>query len=165
MNDARPLSALLAQLLVAFTIEFDNEFERAAPHRITTGSPSNRLKPGPWLVSMVMWLQLLRFVPDEGIGVEELYRLTDLPPKAFRMWLTRLSKWWRYLNVSDMFVRPTPGGRKALEVWRPLIDQIQHRCGSASAKILPISSTSWSPSAAKSAPVIRITCRCSGMNC
>ena len=28
-----PLSALLSQVLVAFTIECDNEFERQVPHR------------------------------------------------------------------------------------------------------------------------------------
>lgn len=36
-----PLSALLSHLLVAFTIEFDNEFEPQTPHRTTSrGSTS-----------------------------------------------------------------------------------------------------------------------------
>jgi hypothetical protein len=30
-----PLSALVSQVLVAFIIEFDNEFERQMPHRTT----------------------------------------------------------------------------------------------------------------------------------
>ena len=49
--DARlPLPALLSQLLVAFTIEFDNEFERQTPHRTTNhgGVPG-----APWLVSIL----------------------------------------------------------------------------------------------------------------
>jgi len=33
MNRRLPLSALLSQALVAFTIEFDKEFEHRAPHR------------------------------------------------------------------------------------------------------------------------------------
>ena len=46
-----PLSALLSQALVAFTIEFDNEAERRMPHR-TTNHGSTAF-PGPWLVSLV----------------------------------------------------------------------------------------------------------------
>jgi DNA-binding MarR family transcriptional regulator len=76
---------------------------------------------------MTMWLQLMRFVPDQGINAKELYRLTDLSPKVFRMWLIRMSKWWGYLTVSKMFVRPTPGGLKALETWRPLTRVIEKR--------------------------------------
>jgi hypothetical protein len=35
-----PISALLSQTLVAFTIEFDNEAERRMPHRTTGYGPS-----------------------------------------------------------------------------------------------------------------------------
>jgi len=127
MNDGLPLSALLSQAWVAFTIEFDNEFEHLVPHRTTnhgsTGGPSS----SPWLVSMVMWLNFMRFVPDQGIDAKQLYRRTGLPPKAFRIWLIRMSKWWGYVTVSDMLVRPTPGGIKALEAWRPLTAIVQKR--------------------------------------
>ncbi|HVY94474.1 MAG TPA: hypothetical protein VHA14_17050 [Bryobacteraceae bacterium] len=44
------MSALLSQAFVAFTIEFDNEFEHLVPHRTTRFGGSE-----PWLVSMVMW--------------------------------------------------------------------------------------------------------------
>jgi hypothetical protein len=38
-----PLSALLSQVLVAFTIECDNEFERQMPHRTSNyGSTAGR---------------------------------------------------------------------------------------------------------------------------
>jgi hypothetical protein len=47
-----PLSGLLSQVLVAFTIECDNEFERQMPHRTSNyGSTAGR-GAGPWLVSM-----------------------------------------------------------------------------------------------------------------
>jgi hypothetical protein len=127
MEDPLPLSALLSQLLVAFTIEFDNEFEHLVPHRTTKHGSTGSSRFVPWLVSMTMWLQLMRFVPDEGIPAKELHRLTGLPTKTFRLWLTRMSKWWGYLTVSELFVRPTPGGLKALEAWRPLTAVIEKR--------------------------------------
>ena len=37
---ALPLPALLSRALVAFTIEFDNEFERRMPHRTSRGPAS-----------------------------------------------------------------------------------------------------------------------------
>jgi hypothetical protein len=44
------LSAWLSQMLVAFTIECDNEFERQLPHRTSNyGSTAGR-GAGPWLV-------------------------------------------------------------------------------------------------------------------
>ncbi len=127
MMGRRPLSALLSQALVAFTIEFDNEFEHLVPHRTTNYGSAGGSGSVPWLVSMVMWMQFMRFVPHQGIDAKELCRLTGLPPKAYRMWLIRMSKWWGYVTVSGLFVRPTPGGLKALEAWHPLTDAIQTR--------------------------------------
>jgi len=42
-----PVSALLSQLLVAYTIELDNEFEHQMPHRTTWG-PAAGSHRGPW---------------------------------------------------------------------------------------------------------------------
>jgi methyltransferase (TIGR00027 family) len=65
-----PLSALLSQALVAFTIEADNEAEHRMPHSTTSyGSGSGS---GPWLTSLLMWANCLRHLPDEGITVAEL---------------------------------------------------------------------------------------------
>ena len=79
MEERLPLSALLSQALVAFTIEFDNEFEHRTPHRTTDhgGSPSD-----PWLVSMVFWQMLMRFVPADGISAREFQRLTGLSERS-----------------------------------------------------------------------------------
>lgn len=49
-----PLSALLSQVLVAFTIECDNEFERQMPHRTSNYGSTAGQGAGPWLVSMAM---------------------------------------------------------------------------------------------------------------
>ena len=61
-NSARPLSALLSQILVAFTVEFDNEFERQIAQ---AGHPGARL-------SLVVWSNLIRFIPPQGISVREI---------------------------------------------------------------------------------------------
>ncbi len=49
------LSALLSQVLVAFTIECDNEFERQMPHRTTKYGATNGGAVAPYLTSMAMW--------------------------------------------------------------------------------------------------------------
>jgi hypothetical protein len=46
-----PLSTLLSQVLVAFTSEFDNEFERLMPPRTTNHVSATGSNHGPWLVS------------------------------------------------------------------------------------------------------------------
>ena len=121
-----PLSALLSQALVAFTIEFDNEFERRMPHRTTRARISSE-RGSPWLVSMVMWLSFLRYVPEEGIAARDLARLTRLDRKGITALLRRLSE-WGYLAVNrEAVVRPTAGGLRAQQVWRPLAAEIERR--------------------------------------
>src|ERR1700760_465206 len=95
-----PLSALSSQALVAFVIEFDNEFEHQTPHRTTNHGSTSGLKPAPWLVSMAMWIKFMRFVPDNGITVRELQGLAALSNKETKMWLTRLNKWWGYIMIN-----------------------------------------------------------------
>jgi hypothetical protein len=50
MTPELPLPALLSQALVAFAIEFDNEFEHRMPHRTVTsgraGTPAGPSRPG-----------------------------------------------------------------------------------------------------------------------
>src|SRR5260370_42220071 len=70
-----PLPALLSQLLVAFTIEFDNEFERQMPHRTTYHGATTGSRSGPWLVSLVMWSNCMQFVGDQGVRLRELEQL------------------------------------------------------------------------------------------
>ena len=101
-----PLSALLSQVLVAFIVEFDNEFERQMPHR--TSDHGRTQGPGtvPWLVSMAMWSTCLRFVGDDGITVSELAGRARTGTN-----LAGLQR-WGYITVAP--TRPTPGpGRRA----------------------------------------------------
>jgi hypothetical protein len=78
-----PRSALLSQVLVAFTIEFDNEFEHQMPHRTTTHNSNAISCQSPSLVSLAMWSNCMRFVGEEGVRVGELETLartaTNLP--------------------------------------------------------------------------------------
>ncbi len=136
MSGEHPLSALLSQALVAFILEFDNEFEHQVPHRTTDFGATPGAHYAPWLVSTAMWTKFLRFVPEDGITVRELLTLTHSDLKALEFWLTRLSVWWGYLVIEprpvktldpNAIVRPTPGGRKAIEAWRPLIGVIEDR--------------------------------------
>jgi DNA-binding MarR family transcriptional regulator len=140
MDKGLPLPSLLSHALVAFTVEFDNEFEHRVPHRTTNHGSTADPRHAPWLVSMVMWSKFMRFVPNDGIPVRELQRLTRLTPKDMRTWLTRMGAWWGYVAVepdlsgsclkrpgAGWVVRPTTGGRKALETWRPLTGVIEER--------------------------------------
>src|ERR1035438_7118872 len=86
---ALPLPALLSQVLVAFTIEFDNEFERRSPHRTTVAGKKSSAQSSPWLTSMVMWANLIRLVPEDGITVGELRKHS----RAVKLSLAGMERW------------------------------------------------------------------------
>jgi hypothetical protein len=117
-----PLSTLLSHLLVAFTIEFDNEFERRLA----------RAGGGARVTSLVMWSNFMRFVGD-GITVGDLPLVAGLSKARMLSTLGGMER-WRYVFVapdpavrppkerrdgwgssrglrSDWVVRPTPAGR------------------------------------------------------
>jgi methyltransferase (TIGR00027 family) len=128
-----PLPALLSHALVAFTIECDNEAEHRIPHRTATGG----LSPGapasaPWLTSLAMWANCLRFVPDEGITVGSLGRLARTGTNLDGM------RRWGYVTYSpdpghgkkpgsDAVLRLTISGREARETWRGLDEIVEGR--------------------------------------
>jgi hypothetical protein len=64
-----PLPTLLSQALVAFTIEFDNEFEHQMQHRTSNYGGSHR---DPWLVSLAMRSNCMQFIGGEGVPVGDL---------------------------------------------------------------------------------------------
>ncbi len=70
-----PISTLVSQALVAFTIEFDNETEKRMRHRTTNHGATPGSPHAPWLVSLAMWSNCMQFVGDEGIRVGELEAL------------------------------------------------------------------------------------------
>jgi DNA-binding MarR family transcriptional regulator len=127
------LSVLLSQALVAFTIEFDNEAEHRLPHRTTDHGASADGLRAPWLVSLVMWDNCMRHVPEEGVAVRDLLRAARTPTNFDGM------RRWGYVIFDpkpagasrqprpDALVRPTRGGRMAQAVWRPLSADIEAR--------------------------------------
>ncbi|MGA8665847.1 MAG: MarR family transcriptional regulator [Candidatus Dormiibacterota bacterium] len=127
-----PLSALLSQTLVAYTVEFDNEFEHQIPHRTTTGGRSGA--GGPWLTSMVMWFNCMRHLSEAPIPARELLRRARTPTNLAGM------QRWGYIDVSadpddtrahrppaELLVRATAYGLVAQRVWRPLADVVERR--------------------------------------
>jgi DNA-binding MarR family transcriptional regulator len=129
-----PLSTLLSHSLVAYTIEFDNEFEHQMPHRTSQHGATDDRRHVPWLVSMAMWCNCMRFVDAQGVTVGELERLarttTNLPGMLR----------WGYVKAEpspddrdpkrpgrDAVLRPTRAGERARQVWRPLFDTVDTR--------------------------------------
>lgn len=129
MDKQLPLSTLLSQALVAYTIEFDNEAEHRLPHRTTDHGRTAGVLHAPWLVSMAMWWNCMRFVNEDGVTVRELERLARTGTNLDGM------RRWGYIRIEshtkkpgpDAVLRPTAAGRMAQEVWRPLFGVIDKR--------------------------------------
>jgi hypothetical protein len=80
----RPLSALLSQALVAYTVELDNNFELGMSR---AGFPGARL-------SLVVWTNLLRFIPEkDGISVRDLQTTSLGSEDRLRFQLGCLERW------------------------------------------------------------------------
>jgi hypothetical protein len=134
-----PLSTPLSQLLIAFTIEYDNEFD----HRLVDADVGRRLP-----ISLVMWSNFMRLVGD-GITVGELPEAAGIPKVRMLSTLGGMER-WRYVFVSakptgavprskregwgsaralrrEWFVRPTSAGRMTQEIAPPLFSEIEAR--------------------------------------
>jgi hypothetical protein len=117
-----PLPTLLSQLLVAFTIEFDNAAEPRIPHRTARGPAAGR-KAGVWLVSQAMWANFLRFTDGRDLPFEQL-------EGAARMTNFAGLQRWGYVRVGPeprRIVGLTAAGRAAAGVFRPLAGEIEDR--------------------------------------
>jgi DNA-binding MarR family transcriptional regulator len=131
MASPLPLSALLSQALVAFTIEFDNTAESRMAHR-TTSSAAAAPGRGPWLVSQVMWSNVMQYVTEDGITIDELIARA----RTTRLQLDGLQR-WGYVRMNpergarsgdgSTVVRATKSGMAAREVWRPMAGEIETR--------------------------------------
>lgn len=133
----RPLSALLSQMLVAFTIELDNEFER---QMLEAGYPGAGL-------SLRVWSNLMRFLADGPVTVGGLAARSPTPANRLKFQLGCLERWgfvvpetaqpgdkrkrdgWGSARGirADCAFRLTTKGMKAVEVWPPLLGMIEGR--------------------------------------
>jgi DNA-binding MarR family transcriptional regulator len=133
-DSSLPLATLLSQVLVAFTIEFDNETEHQMQHRTTKHGSKGAPLEAPWLVSLVMWSNCMQYIGEKGVRVRELETLARTKTNLNGM------ERWGYIAIepdpadrrpkpprSDWVIRATPAGRKAQEVWRPLFSTIEKR--------------------------------------
>ena len=130
-----PLFTLLSFVLVAFTIEFDNEAEHRMPHWTTKSASGGRAgREGVWLTSMVMYLNCMKFVPEEGIRLGELFDRARTPTNLAGMLR------WGYVTLApdpgdtrkkvpeaEQIVRATRKGKDAKETWAPLFAEIERR--------------------------------------
>ena len=130
-----PLSALLSQALVAFTIEFDNEAEHRLPHRTTShGAFVHGHGDATWLVSMAMWENCMRYVTGDPITVADLEARARTPTNLDGM------RRWGYITIDgtakrvhsgrpgrDAVLRATAAGLRAREIWRPLAGVVERR--------------------------------------
>jgi len=145
----RPLSALLSQVLVAYTVEFDNEFERRMAEAGYPGAT----------VSLTVWHSLMRFLASNEARVNDLEKkaVAVLAPVNFQLGCLER---WRFLTLQsdptdarpvrramhhragrelrdgwgsgrgiryDWIVRLTPKGQKAIVIWPGLFAEIHQR--------------------------------------
>lgn len=128
--DARPLSALLSQVLVAFTVEFDNQFEQ---QMAKAGYPGARL-------SLVVWANLMRFLADGPITVRDLAACALAPANRIKLGLGCLER-WGFVLLDELrdgwgsgrgirgtsLVQQTSKGIDASRIWTPLYRTIEDR--------------------------------------
>jgi hypothetical protein len=134
-----PLSTLLSQALVAFTIEADHAFELRMPHCTTESRKRGEPIAGPWLISMPFWANCLKHVEGAGMAVGALsdraltadHYLQGANPGLVR---------WGYLRLvpddaspkrlgPDWGVVPTPHGVLAQQTWALAVDEVDGRWG------------------------------------
>jgi hypothetical protein len=145
----RPLSALLSQVLVAFTLELDDEFEKQMRESGYAGAS----------LSVVIWCTLMGFLAGASPSVGNLAAQSLRSEKRVKFELGCLERWsfialeadpagerpiasrphrlsGRLLRDgwgsgrgirSNWMVRPTAKGRRAIEIWTPLFDEIESR--------------------------------------
>jgi hypothetical protein len=127
----KPLSALLSQILVAYSVELDCEFER---RMLQTQSRSARL-------SLVIWLNVLQFLADGPVSVRTLASRALTAEAGTTAGLGCLERWGvvtlqpgkragfgsgRGIRA-DWPVRLTASGETAVRIWPDLIPEIDAR--------------------------------------
>jgi len=138
INAGQPrfLSALLSQVLVAFTLEVDNEFKVGMAR---LGCPGVSL-------SLNLWDNLFRFVPADGVSVRELAVAAMAPESRIKFQLGCLER-WRLITFDSgtalagrrdgwgsgrgirqsWIIRLTHTGQAACSVWLPLPEFVEQR--------------------------------------
>lgn len=146
---ARPLHALLSQVLVAYTVELDNGFER---RMIQAGYPEA-------VLSLAVWLSLMRFLTDGVVSVRDLAERALAPVDQVKFKLGCLERWGFITLEADpaderavpqsvhrlkerlmrdgwgsgrgirsgFLVRLSQKGERACEIWPSLLSELEER--------------------------------------
>lgn len=132
-----PMSTLLSQALVAFTIEADHLFECRMPHRTTESRRRGEPIRGPWLISMSFWANALKHVDAVGMTVGSLVDRALIADRYLQGSNPGLVR-WGYLRLEpgptsskkldhDWTVVPTRDGLLAQRTWAPLPEEVDAR--------------------------------------
>ena len=78
---------------------------------------------GPWLVSWSTWANLLRFIPPEGISLQDLRRRPGVSERHLGGKNPGVIR-WGYVTLSGGVVRPTSRLRAASETIFPLVPDL-----------------------------------------
>jgi hypothetical protein len=115
-----PLPGLMSRLLVAYTIEFDNEVERRLVHRTSRGPAAGGR--GPWLISQPFWVNFLRLLADGRPRP-----LAELPAELIN--LGGLERWGHIAvgPAPDRIVTLKPGGRRTVAVCAEVAEEVETR--------------------------------------
>jgi hypothetical protein len=140
------IAALVSQVLVAYTIELDNQFELRMQAGGHSGAP----------LSLAIWSRLMRYIPEAGIAVSGLISDSRTAPERVRMQLGCLERWGfisllappgKEMRIAkhrlggqrrdgwgsgrgirgDWKVRLTPQGLAATGIWPTLLEEIDAR--------------------------------------
>lgn len=142
MSESPGLAGLISALLVAYTIEFDNEFERHMPHVTTMFGPGGP-EPGvtssgkpfgrTWLASQAMWSNGLRYIGRGGVLLADLSALPTIF-KGMRRWGYVVARPGPGSGEDpgsepgqDWLVRPTRNGIRAQAIWSRLDGVVDRR--------------------------------------
>lgn len=131
------LSTLLSQLLVAFTVELDNQFELKIGE---AGYPGARL-------SLIVWTTRMRFLAEGAISIRDLAERAAIPTNEIKFQLGCLERWgfiafdsgaaqpagrrdgWgsgRGIRT-DWTIHLARRGVVACKIWPPLVPAIERR--------------------------------------
>jgi hypothetical protein len=132
-----PLSTLMSQALVAFTIEADHLFECRMPHCTSESRKRGEPIDGPWLISMPFWSNCLKHVDDDGMTVGALADRALVADRYLQGNNPGLVR-WGYLRLvpataaskkldREWNVVPTRHGLLAQRTWAPIPAEVDAR--------------------------------------
>jgi predicted transcriptional regulator len=112
-----PLSALLSQALIAFTLDFDKTLNEAL-------RSADRTESAP---SLAMWSNVLRFVGQEGIERRRLPEVSGISMSAIKSMVSCLERhgWVVVAERQPHTVRLTQRGTAAAAIWQRVLADVE----------------------------------------